>query len=39
MVEKSPKAAIVVTRALKSLISGTENAVFAAPRPGALWRM
>ena len=32
-------AAIVVTRDLKSSISGTENVVFAAPRPGALCRM
>ncbi len=39
IVEKSPKAPIVVTRDLKSAISGTENVVFAAPMPGALWRM
>ena len=38
-VEKSPKALMVVTRDLKSLISGTENVVFSAPMPGALWRM
>ena len=39
MVEKSPNAPMVVTRDLKSSISGTENVMFAAPRPGALWRM
>ena len=39
IVEKSPKALIVVTRALKSAISGTENVRFLAPMPGALWRM
>src|SRR6266850_3902687 len=39
IVEKSPKALRVVTRDLKSLISGTENVVFSAPAPGALWRM
>ena len=38
-VEKSPKALMVVTRDLKSLISGTENVVFPAPRSGAVWRM
>ena len=39
IVEKSPKAAMVVTRDLKSSISGTENVVFASPRPGALCRI
>jgi hypothetical protein len=39
IVENSPKALIVATRDLKSSISGTENVVFALPRPGALWRM
>src|SRR4029453_17551422 len=34
-VEKSPKALMVVTRDLKSLISGTENVMFSAPMPGA----
>ena len=38
-VEKSPKALMVVTRDLKSSISGTENVMFSAPMPGALWRM
>ena len=38
-VEKSPKAQIVLTRDLKSLISGTENVVFSCPMPGALCRM
>ena len=38
-VEKSPNALMVVTRDLRSLISGTENVMFSAPRPGALWRM
>src|SRR5260221_6676932 len=38
-VEKSPNALIVVTRDLRSLISGTENVVFSAPLPGALCRM
>jgi hypothetical protein len=38
-VEKSPKALTEETRDLKSSISGTENAVFSAPRPGARWRM
>ena len=33
IVEKSPNAPIVVTRDLKSSISGTENVVFSAPRP------
>ena len=32
-------AAIVVMRDLKSLTSGTENAMFGSPIPGALWRM
>ena len=35
-VEKSPKLLMVVTRDLRSLISGTENVVFSAPIPGAL---
>jgi hypothetical protein len=38
MVEKSPNAAIAVTRVLKSSISGTDHVVFSAPSPGALWR-
>ena len=38
-VEKSPKALMVVTRALRSFTSGTENLVFSAPMPGALCRM
>jgi hypothetical protein len=38
-VEKSPKALMVLTRDLKFSISGTENVVFSAPIPGALWRM
>ena len=39
MVEKSPKAVSVLTRARRSSISGTENVVFAASMPGALCRM
>ena len=38
-VEKSPNALIVVTRDLRSSISGTENVMFSTPSPGALWRM
>jgi len=38
IVEKSPKAPMVVARALRSLISGTENVMFSVPIPGALWR-
>ena len=33
--EKSPKALIVLARALKSSISGTENVMFSMPAPGA----
>ena len=36
MVEKSPKADSVFTRARRSRISGTENAEFSTSRPGAL---
>jgi len=39
MVEKSPNADIVLTRARRSSISGTEKLVFAASMPGALCRM
>ena len=38
-VEKSPKAPIDVTRAFRSSISGTENVMFSAPAPCALWRI
>ena len=38
-VEKSPNAAIVVTRDLRSLISGTEKVRFSVPMPGAVWRI
>ena len=38
-VEKSPKGAIVVTRDLRSLISGTEKVRFSVPMPRAVWRM
>jgi hypothetical protein len=38
-VEKSPKAVMVLARALKSLSSGTEKLMLSAPRPGALCRM
>ena len=30
---------VTLTRDLKSSISGTENVVFSAPRPDAVWRM
>jgi hypothetical protein len=36
MVEKSPKAFKVLARAAKSRISGIENVMFSARRPGAL---
>ena len=40
IVEKSPNAAMVVARDLKSLISGTENVrVRRTPMPAALCRM
>ena len=39
MVENSPKAVSVVTRARRSWISGTENTTLSCPRPWALWRM
>ncbi len=39
MVEKSPNALSVLTRSRRSWISGTENVVFSAPMPRALWRM
>jgi hypothetical protein len=39
MVEKSPKALIVVARETRSRISGIEKVVFSARRPGARWRM
>jgi len=39
MVEKSPIAVSDFTRDLRSMISGTENAAFSAPMPGALCRM
>ena len=38
-VENSPNAPMAVTRDFRSMISGTENVVFSAPRPGALCRM
>src|SRR5439155_23854462 len=39
MVEKSPNALSVLTRARRSWISGTENGTLSAPMPRALWRM
>ena len=39
MVEKSPNALRVLTRARRSWISGTENVAFSTPIAGALWRM
>ena len=39
MVENSPNALMVFTRARRSWISGTEKVVFSVLRPGALWRM
>ena len=39
MVEKSPNALRVFTLARKSWISGTENAAFSSPMPGALCRI
>ena len=38
-VEKSPNAVIVVTRDLRSLISGTEKVRFSVPMPRAVWRI
>ena len=38
-VEKSPNAAIVVARDLKSLISGTEKVRLSVPMPWAVWRI
>ena len=39
IVEKSPNAFSVLTRARRSWISGTEKTAFSTPMPGALWRM
>ena len=39
IVEKSPNALSVRTRALRSRSSGTENAAFSTSIPAALWRM
>ena len=39
MVENSPRDVTDFNRPRRSMISGTENAVFSVPIPGALWRM
>ena len=39
MGDPNVNALIVVTRAFRSFSSGTENVMFGAPMPGALWRI